>query len=125
MKYRAKRIDNGEYVYGQYFEENHLGIIRGVITYYDRLEGSDVFVEVNTDSVSIYFGKEDKNGKEIYTNDRVKYKNKEYTVKYFEQYAAFGLIADGATKPLGRSGSSTKYEPYFLTDYHTRQIEVL
>lgn len=31
MKYRGKRIDGGEYVYGQYFEENHLGLIRAVM----------------------------------------------------------------------------------------------
>lgn len=125
MKYRGKRIDGGEYVYGQYFEENHLGLIRGVITFYDRLEGSNVFIEVDVNSVSSFFGKKDKNGKEIYTNDKVKYKNKEYEVRYFEEYGAFGLYDEKYNRPLGRSGSSTKYEPYFMNDYHCKQMEVI
>lgn len=124
MKYRGKRIDNGELVYGQYFEENYLGLIRGVIVYYNRLEGSDVFIEVDTNSVSLFFGKKDKKGKEIFTNDKVKYKGKEYEVRYFEEYGAFGLYDEKYNRPLGRSGSSTKYEPYFMNDYHTRQMEV-
>ena len=77
------------------------------------------------DSVSIFFGKKDKNGKEIYTNDKVKYKGKEYEVRYFEEYGAFGLYDEKNNRPLGRSGSSTKYEPYFMNDYHTRQMEVI
>ena len=120
IKYRGKRIDNWELVYGQYFEENHLGLIRGVIVYYDRLEGSDTFVEVEPNYISLFFGKKDKNGRGIYTNDKVKYKGKEYEVRYFEEYGAFGLYDEKYNRPLGRSGSSTKYEPYFMNDYHTR-----
>lgn len=125
FKHRAIRKDNDEVVYGSYFEENHLGVIKGVICFYNRLEGGDEFVEVEESSVSIFFGKKDKNGKEIYTNDKVKYKGKEYQVRYFEEYGVFGLYDEKNNRPLGRSGSSTKYEPYFFTTYHTRQMELV
>lgn len=123
MKYRGKRIDNGELVYGYYFYGQVLSSATNFITYSE--EDGTAFAQVEKESVSIYFGKKDKNGKEIYTNDTVKYKGKEYEVRYFEEYGAFGLYDEKHNRPLGRSGSSTKYEPYFMNDYHTRQMEVL
>ena len=125
FKYKAIRKDNGEFAYGDYFEENHLGSLKGAICFYNRLEGCNEYVEVEESSVSIYFGKKDKNGKEIYTNDKVKYIGKEYQVRYFEEYGAFGLYDEKHNRPLGRSGSSTKYEPYFMNEYHCRQMEIV
>lgn len=55
----------------------------------------------------------------------VKYRDKEYQVRYFEEYGAFGLYDEKHNRPLGRRGSSTKYEPYFMNDYHTRQMEIV
>lgn len=127
MKYRGKRIDNGELVYG-FLQEEYFTIV-GVGEYTksyiyvprnkEQLEGERFYVE--NESVSVYFGKKDKNGKEIYTNDKVRYKSKEYQVRYFEEYGAFGLYDEKHNRPLGRSGS----EPYFMNDYHTRQMELI
>lgn len=132
IKYRGKRIDNGELVYGDLF---HFVSTVGNFEIFMIICGAEytpetgvIFgkrQEVEKESVSIYFGKKDKNGKEIYTNDKVKYKGKEYYVRYFEEYGAFGLYDEKHNRPLGRSGSSTKYEPYFMNDYHTRQMEVI
>lgn len=115
MKYRGKNKINGNFVYGYYFVNGGTHQIHSGHTIYP----------VYTDSISIYFGKKDKNGKEIYTNDKVKYKGKEYEVRYFEEYGAFGLYDEKDNRPLGRSGSSTKYEPYFMNDYHTKQMEIV
>lgn len=116
MKYRGINKLNGNFVYGQYYIDNY-GI--------HNIHSGHTIYAVNGNSVSIFFGKKDKNGKEIYTNDKVKYKGKEYEVRYFEEYGAFGLYDEKHNRPLGRSGSSTKYEPYFMSDYHTRQMEVI
>lgn len=96
MKYRGIRKDNGEFTYGyllqsQKFDET-LYIVADVLT-------SQLYA-VEEDSISIFFGKKDKNGKEIYTNDKVKYKNKEYEVRYFEEYASFGLYDEKYNRPL-------------------------
>jgi hypothetical protein len=137
IKYRGKRIDNGALVYGFYRENsfyNRLGdepvliYTKHFIGVLDNLQLFDIIfeqVEVEKDSISIFFGKKDKNGKEIYTKDIVKYKGKEYQVRYFEEYGAFGLYDEEYNRPLGRSGSSTKYEPYFMNEYHTKQMEVI
>ena len=142
MKTRGIRIDNGEFVYGclvdnmwTYSEFSNVSegtrVCEIITGEYESdnweeaiIEASNV-VTVFPSSVSIYFGKKDKNGKDIYTNDKVKYKSKEYEVKYFEEYGAFGLYDESKDRPLGRSGSSTKYEPYFMTNYHTKQMEIV
>lgn len=132
MRYRGKRIDNGELVFGNLYHyiptigdfEIYVIICGGEHT----PESGVVFGkrhEVIKESVSIYFGRKDKNGKDIYTTDRVMYRGKEYEVRYFENYAAFGLYDEKHKRPLGRSGSSTKYEPYFMNDYHCKQMEIL
>lgn len=120
MKYRGKRIDNGEVVYGNYFHNFRKGESHNIIDY-----DSNEWYEVEKESVSLFFGKKDKNGKDIYTNDKVRYDNKEYYVKYFEEYGAFGLYDEVNGRPLGRRGSSTKYEPYFMNDYHTKKMEII
>lgn len=115
MKYRGKSKLNGNFVYGYYFVEDDVHEIHSGHTIYP----------IEKESISLFFGKKDKNGREIYTTDRVKYRGKEYEVRYFEDYGAFGLYDDKRNCPLGRTGSSTKYEPYFMNDYHTRQMEVI
>lgn len=115
MKYRGKNKINNNFVYGYYSVDGDLHQIHTEHTVYPIYENS----------VSLFFGKKDKNGREIYTNDTVKYKGKEYQVKYFEEYGAFGLYDEKNNRPLGRSGSSTKYEPYFMNEYHCKQMEVI
>lgn len=115
MKYRGINNLNGNFVYGFYFVDEGIHKIHSGHTIYP----------VGENSVSIYFGRKDKNGRDIYTNDRVKYRGKEYEVRYFEEYGAFGLYDEQKNRPLGRSGSSTKYEPYFMNDYHCKQMGVL
>ncbi len=120
MKYRGKRADNGELVFGNYFHNFRKGESHNIIDY----DFNEWFI-VEKESVSLFFGKKDKNGREIFTTDKVKYNGKEYEVRYFEDYGAFGLYDEKNDRPLGRSGSSIKYEPYFMNDYHTRQMEVI
>ena len=69
-------------------------------------------------------GIQDKHGTIIYEDNKVKYDGKEYTIKFFEKYGMFGL-SDGGEKPVGRRGSSTKYEPYILNEYYQRRMEVV
>jgi hypothetical protein len=82
-------------------------------------------IEENILNRCVFFTKKDKNNNPVYTNDIVKYKNKEYKVKYFQEYGAFGLLDTIHNRTLGRKGTSTKYEPYFMNDYHVRQTEII
>lgn len=120
MKYREKRIDNGELVYGNYFHNFRKGESHNIVDF-----KTNEWHEVEKDSLSMFFGKKDKKGNEIHTTDKVKYRNKEYEVRYFEEYGTFGLYDEEKDRPLGRTGSSTKYEPYFMNEFHTKQMEII
>ena len=80
--FRGKRIDNGEWVEGNYIFED-----------FDRVGihqiGTIIQCFVIPKTVGQFTGLLDKKGKKIFEGDIVKHEGKIYEVKYLEKYARF------------------------------------
>ena len=134
IEFKAKRLDDGEWVYGYYCELAGRKYIIPDYSQFRDIHDADLensFTEIIPETVCQWTGLSDKQGVKIFEGDTVIFGKLFTVIKYFEKYGMFGLVGKSKyrkydeNEPMGSGGSSTSYKPYVLSEYYQKRIEVV
>lgn len=90
---------------------------------------------VQAGTIGVCSGLRDKDNKLLYGGDLIEYKDRNnrlgiYPLQYFSKLGIWGLYTERIDHyqpegPLGHGGSSTRYRPYVLDEYHQKRMRLI
>jgi len=101
IKFRGKRVDNGEWVYGYYSRcdnDHYIYEIKSICIHKgeDCWENDLFKVEVIPESVGQYINKKDKNGVEVYTGDVINCSvGCPHVIEWYDEVPSSALMGGG------------------------------
>lgn len=113
--FKAKRVDNGEWVYGYYMDRHGSEIIE---------QGTWHIFEIDENTICQYTGLTDKNGKKIWANDIVVYDNSPYNV-YCTPHTGNIAYRNGCLCFKYWLYGSINYMPFTADDFFGSKCEVI